>query len=95
MASNVPPPFSIASLRVDHDHDVTLQNLLHALTLNFELRARYRAFQFEASQDSVEEFVRVFERLWHRQGEEIHELLVALRRRLRELDRAGEEDDRR
>ena len=34
-----------------YDHRQTLKNLLRALTLNLELRARYRVFEFEASQD--------------------------------------------
>ena len=42
---------SLRDLRDEHGPDQTLQNLLRALTLNLELRARYRVFEFEASQD--------------------------------------------
>ncbi len=43
---------SISDLRSGFaESDQTLQNLLPALTLNLELRARYRVFEFEAAQD--------------------------------------------
>ena len=38
---------SLRELRDDYGSDQTLQNLLRALTLNLELRARYRVFEFE------------------------------------------------
>jgi rubrerythrin len=76
------PSFALGSLRVDQD--TTLQNLLHALTLNYELSARYRAFQFEAEHERVEDCAALFPRLREQQGEHIADLLRALGRRLPE-----------
>ena len=44
---------SLSELRDEQGVDQTLQNLLRALTLNLELRARYRVFEFEAAQDGL------------------------------------------
>ena len=62
--------------------DQTLQNLLRALTLNLELRARYRVFEFEATQDGHADTARLFRELRHAEGEQIAELMAGLHDRL-------------
>ena len=50
----------LRELRDAQGVDQTLQNLLRALTLNLELRARYRVFEFEAAQDGHPETAKLF-----------------------------------
>ena len=70
---------SLRELRDDQGADQTLQNLLRALTLNLELRARYRVFEFEAAQDGHPETARLFRELreaGEASGEELREALA-------------------
>jgi rubrerythrin len=77
---------SLRELRDGDVADQTLQNLLRALTLNLELRARYRVFEFEAGQDGHTETARLFRELRFVEGEQITELMSALRRQLAQSD---------
>ena len=58
--------------------DQTLQNLLRALTLNLELRARYRVFEFEATQDGHPETAAAVRPTAGGRGEQIAELMAGL-----------------
>jgi hypothetical protein len=80
---------SLRRLREDRGLDQTLQNLLRALTLNLELRARYRVFEFEASQDGHPEVAALFSRLREAEGEQIAALMSGLQSRLGDVDLAG------
>jgi rubrerythrin len=82
---------SLRELRDDQGADQTLQNLLRALTLNLELRARYRVFEFEASQDGHAETARLFRELRQAEGEQIADLMAGLRVRLGQIDTARTE----
>jgi hypothetical protein len=73
---------SLRELRDDRGIDQTLQNLLRALTLNLELRARYRVFEFEASQDGHPETARLFRELRDAESGQIAELMAGLHARL-------------
>ncbi len=73
---------SLRELRDSQGADQTLQNLLRALTLNLELRARYRVFEFEAAQDGHAETAQLFRELRHAEGEQIAELMAGLHERL-------------
>jgi hypothetical protein len=77
---------SLRDLR-DDGIDQTLQNLLRALTLNLELRARYRVFEFEASQDGHPDIARLFRELRVAESEQIADLMSGLHGRLGEIDR--------
>jgi hypothetical protein len=82
---------SLRNLRDEVGTDQTLQNLLRALTLNLELRARYRVFEFEASQDGHPETARLFRDLRMAERDQIAELMAGLRDRLGEIDLPGGE----
>jgi hypothetical protein len=73
---------SLRELRDDAGGDQTLQNLLRALTLNLELRSRYRVFEFEATQDGHPETARLFRNLRAVEAEQIAELTASLHRHL-------------
>jgi hypothetical protein len=73
---------SLRGLRDDAGVDQTLQNLLRALTLNLELRSRYRVFEFEAAQDGHPETARLFERLTSAESAQITELMAGLQAHL-------------
>jgi rubrerythrin len=77
---------TLRELREDQGIDQTLQNLLRALTLNLELRARYRVFEFEASQDGHPEVAAMFRRLRHAEGEHIAALMSGLQSSLGDTD---------
>jgi hypothetical protein len=77
---------SLRELRAEVGVDQTLQNLLRALTLNLELRARYRVFEFEATQDGDPQTARLFNRLRGIEAQQIAELMAGLRVRLDEFD---------
>lgn len=77
---------NLKTLRDDRGLDQTLQNLLRALTLNLELRARYRVFEFEAAQDGHPEVARLFRKLRDAESEQIAELLVGLQGRIGAVD---------
>src|SRR3954471_13696591 len=82
---------SLRELRDDLGADQTLQNLLRALTLNLELRARYRVFEFEASQDGHPETARLFRDLRIAERDQIVELMAGLHTRLGQIDTAATE----
>jgi hypothetical protein len=82
---------SLRELRAEVGADQTLQNLLRALTLNLELRARYRVFEFEATQDGDPQTARLFNRLRVIESEQISELMAGLRVRLNEFDATSSE----
>jgi len=79
---------SLRALRDEQGLDQTLQNLLRALTLNLELRSRYRVFEFEATQDGHAELAAMFSRLRSAENDNIAELLNGLRSRLGDEDLA-------
>jgi rubrerythrin len=81
---------NLSALRTEGDVDHTLQNLLQALTLNLELRARYRVFEFEARQDGLEECAQLFNELRRVESQQIADLLAGLRQRLAESEPAGD-----
>ena len=77
---------NLSDIRTDTDVDHTLQNLLQALTLNLEFRARYRVFEFEARQDGLDECAQLFSDLRSVESRQIADLLAGLRRRLAESE---------
>jgi hypothetical protein len=80
---------SLRQLREERGLDQTLQNLLRALTLNLELRARYRVFEFEATQDGHTDVAELFSRMRVSEGEQIAALMEGLQSRLGDVDLAG------
>jgi rubrerythrin len=78
-------PVSLQDLREEQVGDQTLQNLLRALSLNYELGARYRVFEFEADQDGHPETARLFRELRRAESRQIAELLSGLHERLGKL----------
>jgi hypothetical protein len=76
----------LQSLRDGRGLDQTLQNLLRALTLNLELRARYRVFEFEASQDKNPEVAHMFRELRGAAADQIAALTSSLQRELAAFD---------
>jgi rubrerythrin len=83
---------SLRELRDEQEADQTLQNLLRALTLNLELRSRYRVFEFEATQDGHPEIARLFGALRRTESRQIAELLAGLRGRLAEVELSHSEE---
>ena len=81
-----PVGISISDLRNGHESDQTLENLLTALSLNLELRARYRVFEFEATQDGHHDAARLFAELRRIEQQQISELLAGLRTRLGDFE---------
>ena len=77
---------SISDLRNGRESDQTLENLLTALSLNLELRARYRVFEFEATQDGQPDVARLFAELRRMEQQQIADLLAGLRTRLGEFE---------
>jgi rubrerythrin len=77
---------SLRELRDDRGLDQTLQNLLRALTLNLELRARYRVFEFEASQDGHADIAQLFGELRRAESTQIASLMAGLQGRLGDID---------
>jgi hypothetical protein len=73
---------SISDLRSGRESDQTLENLLTALSLNLELRARYRVFEFEAGQEGHDDVAQLFAELRGMEQQQIAELLAGLRTRL-------------
>jgi rubrerythrin len=76
----------LSELRDEQGVDQTLQNLLRALTLNLELRARYRVFEFEAAQDGFPATARLFRELREIESEQIAALMSGLHDRLDERE---------
>ncbi len=77
---------SISDLRNGRESDQTLENLLTALSLNLELRARYRVFEFEATQEGHADIASLFADLRRIEQEQIRVLLAGLRSRLGDLE---------
>jgi rubrerythrin len=77
---------SISDLRKGRESDQTLENLLTALSLNLELRARYRVFEFEAMQEGHPDAARLFAELRRLEQRQIADLLAGLRTRLEEFE---------
>jgi hypothetical protein len=73
---------SLRDLRDDRGVDQTFQNVLRALTLNLELRARYRVFEFEATQDGDPQAAELFHVLREAEEQQIAELMHGLRDQL-------------
>jgi hypothetical protein len=73
---------SLRALRDEQGIDQTLQNLLRALTLNLELQARYRVFEFEAGQDGHADTAQLFREMRELQSAQIAALMSGLRERL-------------
>jgi hypothetical protein len=82
---------SLRELRDSQGADQTLQNLLRALTLNLELRARYRVFEFEAAQDGHPDTAQLFRNLRAAESEQIAELMAGLHARLGQDQARSEE----
>jgi hypothetical protein len=80
---------SLQVLRDDRAIDHTFQNLLRALTLSLELRARYRVFEFEATQDGHPETALLFNRLRLGQGEQVQDLIAGLQAQIGRLEPTG------
>jgi hypothetical protein len=79
----------LRELREDRGLDQTLQNLLRALTLSLELRARYRVFEFEAGQDGHDEIGALFRELHRVESEQIVRLMSGLQSRIGSVDLEG------
>jgi len=77
---------SISDLRNGRESDQTLENLLTALSLNLELRARYRVFEFEATQEGFKDIASLFAELRRLEQQQIAELLDGLRNKLGEYE---------
>jgi hypothetical protein len=82
---------TLQELRSDQTIDQTFQNLLRALTLSLELRARFRVFEFEATQDGHPETALLFQKLRRGHGEQIQDLIAGLQARLGRLELAEPE----
>ena len=83
---------SISDLRNGRESDQTLENLLTALSLNLELRARYRVFEFEATQDGHADTAELFRGLRHVEKRQIVDLMTGLHRRLGDGLQLAEEE---
>jgi hypothetical protein len=82
---------SLTELRSDQVIDQTFQNLLRALTLSLELRARFRVFEFEATQDGHPDTAHLFKHLRRVQGEQVTDLIAGLQARIGRLELASPE----
>jgi ABC-type uncharacterized transport system auxiliary subunit len=83
------PDLTLSRLREEHSADLTIRNLMQALTLTYELRARYRVFEFEAAQEGAEASAELFSRLSDREGEQVRALMHGLRERLGAAEHAA------
>jgi hypothetical protein len=73
---------TLSRLREEHTADLTIRNLMEALRLTYDLRARYRVFEFEAAQDGSEDCAALFAALSETEGDQVRVLLHGLRERL-------------
>ena len=73
---------TLSRLREEHSADLAMRNLMQALTLTYELRARYRVFEFEAAQEGATACAELFATLSHTEGQQVKALLQGLRERL-------------
>jgi predicted component of type VI protein secretion system len=69
-------------LREERSADLAVRNLMDALLLVYELRARYRVFAFEATQEGAEDCAKLFAALSEVEGEQVKALMQGLRERL-------------
>jgi hypothetical protein len=51
VSSPASDPLTLSALRNERTADLTTRNVMEALRLTYELRARYRVFEFEAEQE--------------------------------------------
>jgi putative heme iron utilization protein len=82
---------TLSRLRDEPSADLTLRNLMDALTLVYELRARYRVFEFEAAQEGAEACAELFAALSEAEGQQIKALMHGLRERLEAAEHAAGE----
>jgi hypothetical protein len=82
-------PLTLSRLREEHSADLTLRNLMQALTLTYELRARYRVFEYEAAQEGAAGYAELFASLSATEGEQVAALMHGLRERLAEHPSGG------
>jgi hypothetical protein len=82
---------TLSRLRDEPSADLTLRNLMDALTLVYELRARYRVFEFEAAQEGAEACAELFAALSEVEGRQIKALMHGLRERLDAAEHAAGE----
>ena len=85
------PTLTLSRLRDEPSADLTLRNLMDALTLVYELRARYRVFEFEAAQEGAESCAELFAALSEVEGTQIRALMQGLRERLATAEHAAGE----
>ena len=85
---------SLNRLREEHSADLTLRNLMDALSHTYELRARYRVFEFEAAQEGAAGCAELFAALSAVEGEQATALMRALRARLADSEHAAGEPPR-
>jgi hypothetical protein len=81
MASTHDTP-TVSALHGAQDADLTLKNLLQALSLALDLRSHYRVYELEAAQDGHEACARLFADLQDVEGRQVARLLAGLRARL-------------
>jgi hypothetical protein len=79
---------TLSRLREEQTADLTLRNLMDALNLTYELRARYRVFEFEAAQEGAADCVALFAALCAAEGEQATALMRGLRARLAATEHA-------
>jgi rubrerythrin len=86
---------TLSGLREEPSADLTIRNLMQALTLTYELRARYRVFEFEAAQEGAGECAALFAALSEAEGEQVKALMQGLRERLAAAEHASPGPDSR
>jgi rubrerythrin len=86
--------FNLSRLREEPSADLTLRNLMEALSLTYDLRARYRVFEYEAAQEGATDCAELFAALSETEGEQAQALLHGLRERLVITDHAEGEPPR-
>ncbi|HWT25742.1 MAG TPA: hypothetical protein VN213_19710 [Solirubrobacteraceae bacterium] len=82
---------TLNGLREEPSADVTLRNLMDALSLTYDLRARYRVFEYEAVQEGATDCAQLFAALSAAEGKQVEALLQGLRERLGAAGHAGGE----
>ncbi len=86
----MPDALTLSRLREERSADLTLRNLMDALNLTYELRARYRVFAYEASQEGAEDCASLFAALCSVEGDQATALMRGLRERLAATDHDDE-----
>jgi hypothetical protein len=88
----VPDALTLSRLRDERSADLTLRNLMDALNLTYELRARYRVFAYEAAQEGAEECATLFSALCSVEGDQVTALMRGLRERLAATEHGDQPD---